>query len=372
MQFLIITHVPHTLHESQYFAYAPYVNEMNIWIKYVDNLVIVAPLEKRETTTIETAYQHKNIRFLAIENFDLLTWSNRFRAMVTMPKISWQIYKAMQKAEHIHLRCPGNIGLLGCVVQVFFPNKPKTAKYAGNWDPKAKRPWTYTLQKKILQNTFLTKNIQVLIYGEWQGQTKNLKSFFTATYSEKEIVPIAPTMENDFFQFVFVGTLVKGKNPLYTIQLMERLVTEGYQLSLHLYGEGVERTNLEQYIVSRNLSAFISLKGNKSKEGIKQVYQVSDFVILPSDSEGWPKAIAEGMFWGCVPIASSVSCIPFMLDYGTRGLLLEMNLKNDALALSKMLDACASTEEKRNDAVYWSRQYTLERLESEIKTILHP
>jgi hypothetical protein len=34
----------------------------------------------------------------------------------------------------------------------FFPNKPKTAKYAGNWDPKSKT-WTY-MQQKILSNTF--------------------------------------------------------------------------------------------------------------------------------------------------------------------------------------------------------------------------
>jgi hypothetical protein len=27
---------------------------------------------------------------------------------------------------------------LGCIVSDFFPNKPKTAKYAGNWDPKSK------------------------------------------------------------------------------------------------------------------------------------------------------------------------------------------------------------------------------------------
>jgi hypothetical protein len=36
--------------------------------------------------------------------------------------------------------------LLGCVLQIF-SNKKKTAKYAGNWDPK-KQPWDYKLKKK--------------------------------------------------------------------------------------------------------------------------------------------------------------------------------------------------------------------------------
>ena len=40
---------------------------------------------------------------------------------------------------------------------------------------------------RILSNTFLTKNMQVLVYGEWEGSSKNVKSFFTATYSELEV-----------------------------------------------------------------------------------------------------------------------------------------------------------------------------------------
>jgi hypothetical protein len=39
MTFLIITHVPHIFEQNQYFGYAPYVHEMNIWGRYVDELI---------------------------------------------------------------------------------------------------------------------------------------------------------------------------------------------------------------------------------------------------------------------------------------------------------------------------------------------
>jgi hypothetical protein len=58
-------------------------------------------------------------------------------------------------------------------------------------------------------------------------------------------------------------------------------------------------------------------------------------VLLPSDSEGWPK-IAEGMFWGCVPIATAVSCVPYMLDYGKEDLL-DLDLEKDANAMVHLL-----------------------------------
>jgi hypothetical protein len=40
---------------------------------------------------------------------------------------------------------------------------------------------------------------------------------------------------------------------------------------------------------------------------------------------------------GCVPLATKVSCIPFMLDFGNRGLLLTMDLANDCLQIEKII-----------------------------------
>ena len=61
------------------------------------------------------------------------------------------------------------------------PKTPKSAKYAGNWDPKSKKPWSYQLQQWILSNTFLTKNMKVLVYGVWDGQSQNIYPFFKLT-----------------------------------------------------------------------------------------------------------------------------------------------------------------------------------------------
>ena len=164
MNFVIITHVQHIEENSKYFGYAPYVREMNIWLKYVNQVTIVAPIEKTKLDNIHLAYQHKNLIFKEVPNFNLTNFSNSSRTLFKLPFIFLTIFLAMKKADHIHLRCPGNMGLIGCLVQILFPNIPKTAKYAGNWDPNAKQPSTYKLQKWILNNTFLTKNMKVLLY----------------------------------------------------------------------------------------------------------------------------------------------------------------------------------------------------------------
>ena len=63
MSFCIITHVSHGYHNKAYFAYSPYVREMNIWSKYVGKIILVAPLNLDEKTAIDLHYSHQNIEF---------------------------------------------------------------------------------------------------------------------------------------------------------------------------------------------------------------------------------------------------------------------------------------------------------------------
>lgn len=371
MKFAIITHVSHSDKESKYFGYAPYICEMNIWLKYADEVIVVAPLEKRKSTAIDSFYSHQKIDFKSIPNFCFTSLKNNFKSLFKLPLISWQIFKAMGEADHIHLRCPGNVGLLGCFVQILFPKKIKTAKYAGNWDPKSKQPWSYRLQKWILSNTFLTRNMQVLVYGEWPSQSQNVLPFFTASYSESEKESLLELQVTDpEIRMMFSGTLVEGKNPLYAIQLVQQLQEKGCFVVLDLYGDGKLRVELESYIQKNKLQKVVFLHGNQDKETLKKAYQKSHFVILPSKSEGWPKAIAEGMFWGCVPIATKVSCVPFMLDNGNRGVLLEMNFEKDVAQIESLLLSQKVFFDKSHSARIWSQQYTTDVFETEIKKLL--
>jgi glycosyltransferase involved in cell wall biosynthesis len=370
MKFLIITHVLHGKDSKGYFAYGPYVKEMNLWESSVDEVTVVAPLQLTTCEVISNYYSSKKIEFKALPAFSMVGLKATLKTIIQLPLLFVTIFKAMAAVDHIHLRCPGNMGLLGCLVQILFPSKPKTAKYAGNWDPKATQPWTYRLQKKILNNTFLTRNMTVLVYGNWQGMTSNCQSFFTATYSDHERQPLLPrTFET--IRILFVGTLSAGKQPLYAIKLVQQLQSNGCSVQLDVFGEGMERKELEAYISAHNLHDFVQLKGNQSREDLKKAYQMSHFVLLPSLSEGWPKAVAEAMYWGCVRAALPVSCVLEMFGHGKRGVVLTHNLTKDAQQLEQLMQTPETFHQMAQEALIWSQQYTLERMEQEIKHLLH-
>ncbi|MFD0977959.1 glycosyltransferase family 4 protein [Salinimicrobium gaetbulicola] len=389
MLFSIFTHVEHLKKNKHYLAYSPYVREMNLWLKHVDRVKVVAPYSEMELNGA-AEYEHSEFYFSEIPGFNLLSLKGVFLSFFKIPFIGWKLIENMKRADHIHLRCPGNIGLIACICQIFFPNKPKTAKYAGNWDPNAKQPWSYRLQKWILKNPFLTRNMTVLVYGDWPGQTANIKPFFTASFSENEIKQIREKTFSTTFTFLFVGNLVPGKRPIEAIQLVHGLKESGSRVNLEIYGHGPERDNLESYCRENNLQGDVKFHGNRSLEELKAAYQNAHFVILPSRSEGWPKALAEGMFFGCIPIATPVSCVPWMLGEGSRGVLITNKANGQrptgngskkgsvdsgqwAVDIEKILCLLRKPEEMQRmsmEAKRWSQQYTLERFEERIKEVL--
>ena len=408
MKLLVISSAPIVELNGKLHLYAPYEKEMQLWAKHADSIRFCCPIWKEDRKLLIAPISFEVDNVIELQEFDITSFSNKLKAIPFAFVALIKIFKAMRQANHIHLRCPGNIALLACLVQIFFPYKQKTAKYAGNWDPKSKQPWSYRLQKWVLSNTFLTRNMQVLVYGEWEGSTKNIKSFFTATYSESEIQNSAFSIQNKFslqsesittesdfdiaqsdkkdnnslslraesrtnenqFKFLFVGTLSLGKQPLYAIQLVEEMHKKGKKVLLELYGEGILRKELEHYISQNNLEAIVFLKGNQNKETVLKGYQNSHFLILPSKSEGWPKVVAEAMFWGCVPIASPVSCVSYMMGNGSRGVVLQEDLNQDVNQIKTVINNQELYQKMASEGQTWSRQFTTDRFEAEIKKLL--
>ncbi|WP_373940759.1 glycosyltransferase [Polaribacter sejongensis] len=258
------------------------------------------------------------------------------------------------------------------MVQILFPSKPKTAKYAGNWDPNSQQPITYKFQKWLLGNTFLTKKIKVLVYGDWPNQTKNILPFFTASYHQNEIIEI-PTKElTKQMKLIFVGGFTLGKQPLLSVQSAHELIKKGYNVCLGMYGDGVMRGELESYISKHQLEKYVTLHGNVNKDVVKTAFQEAHFLIFISKSEGWPKVVAEAMFWGCLPISSDVSCVGYMLGENTRGSVLkpEASTEDIVTEIKSYLENENKYQEKVLEAKKWSQNYTLDTFEAAIKELL--
>lgn len=369
MNFLVVTYAPTIKRKDDFFSYAPYVKEMDLWFEHADTIAIVSPYYYK-SEILEKDFKRKDIKRFWLPFFSSITFLQKIRTLLLIPVIIIQLIRAFIWADHIHLRCPGNVGLIACFVQILFPWKTKTAKYAGNWDPNSKQPFSYRLQKSILSNTFLTKKMNVLVYGDWKNQTKNIKSFFTATYRDTDKEAVVVRTLDGLIKFSFVGSLSPGKRPLLTVQIVSALIKRKHNVRLDIYGDGDMRSELESYIEKNQLQEYITLHGNVVAEQIKEVHKTSHFMMLPSKSEGWPKVVAEAMFWGSLPIVTKISCVPYMLDEGNRGILIDPTVSTAVIEIENVLQSASTYEQSVENAMEWSRTYTLDKFEQEIKSLL--
>jgi hypothetical protein len=130
------------------------------------------------------------------------------RLLLNCPKLLGKCTRRCD-CDHIHLRCPGNMGLIGCFIQMLFPSKTKTAKYAGNWVPNNLGPISYSHGFWVI--AFDAQYDCIGLRGLEQSNNKYQIFFYSYLFAKWDCSDELQ-IENSSFQFIFVGALVKVKS----------------------------------------------------------------------------------------------------------------------------------------------------------------
>lgn len=149
----------------------------------------------------------------------------------------------------------------------------------------------------------------------------------------------------------------------------KELISQQIKTRVDFFGKGPELEKIKELASSDGLEEGVHLWGNVPAEQVKQALKESHFLVFASQSEGWPKVVAESMFWGCIPITTPVSCVPQMLNHGERGFLLGKGETADRI-IRRLLESPEEFEAISEKASRWSRTYTLEYFEEEIAKLL--
>ncbi|MFT3739988.1 MAG: glycosyltransferase [Breznakibacter sp.] len=374
IRFLVVSYAWHKYDDQRnYYSYAPYVREMNLWLKHVDAVTIVAPLGHTKPDALDMAYRHPNLHFVKVPALNLQSFPAAMSTFVRLPLVVWVLFREMHRANHIHLRCPGNMGLVASFVQLFFPGKIKTVKYANNWDWNSTQPWTYRLQQRILRNEWLTHRTKVLVYGDWGEKSRHIVPFYTASYTNADKLPVSVRDISDKqpVRLVFVGTLTANKRPLVAVKTLKRLLDSGIDAQLTLIGGGNQEAMLRQAVEEMDVAHRVVFTGKISPGEVIGYFQKSHFLVFMSMSEGWPKVVAEAMWWGCVPVSTRVSCVHSMLGNGMRGVLVEPDAQLVAKAILDLITNDNAYRQMAMSGMEWAREYTLERFEEDVVKLLH-
>ncbi len=126
--------------------------------------------------------------------------------------------------------------------------------------------------------------------------------------------------KDEKIKLLYVGRLINGKGILDLVKALSN-IDEKYVCEI--VGQGPQKREIEDLVVSLNLGEKIKLLGQLShKEVIEKMWDV-DIFVNPSYTEGLPTTLIESVYCGCYVIATDVGGTKEVLEYYKRSELVE-------------------------------------------------
>lgn len=305
-------------------GWGPTVTEINHLLPLFEKIYHCAFLHEEEPPHSSLAYNSPKIEFIPLPPSGGKGLMQKLTVITTLPETLKRVKQVLRIADIYQFRAPTGIGLYMIPYLTFFERKNGWFKYAGNWDQKNAPPG-YALQRWMLrkQSHILTIN------GSWPNQPVNVVSFDNPCLTDLDREKGKITIEKKSLEsrpiICFVGNLTIQKGFDIFMDALENLVDQLGEI--HVIGDGPLRIEYEN-----KLKAVI-FHGSLPKEEVHNVYLKCHFIVLPSLSEGFPKVIAEGMNFGCIPIVSDISGISQYIRDEENGFLIRP-VTRDSLIIS--------------------------------------
>jgi phosphatidylinositol alpha-1,6-mannosyltransferase len=317
----IVSDTPYYLDGGRPVGWGPNVREIDQLASLFDEVRHVAPLyDDRPPRSALGSRRTDRVRLHTVVPAGGRTLTAKLQVLARYPSWARAIRREVRGADLIHVRCPSNISLLA--LGLFAPRRrrpPLWLKYGGNWRPTTSEPWTYRLQRLVLRRGF--GGATVTVNGEWPDEPAHVLPFRNPTLTPDELVRGRAAAAKDLtdpVRLVFAGRLDRAKGANRVIDIVRILRSRGRAVHLDVIGDGREMGPMRTAAAAAGIEDAITFHGWLPRPALEPLYAQAHLLLLPSDSEGFPKVLSEAMAFGVVPLAGAVSSIPQALaEIGT-------------------------------------------------------
>ncbi len=260
-----------------------------------------------------------SLRYAYLPEMGGKTIFSKLHILILIPLMALKVLRVVLKSDVVHMRGPSHPALIALIISFFdWSNRIYWFKYAGNWI-ESSPPFFYKIQRGLLKIKWRS-NLKTTINGNWEDGKKVFLNFKNPCVSEETYLAWGTDFERKEYlnslNVVFVGRLVEKKGIL---NLLEAVKEIGIDFTLHVVGDGPLMDNVE---AATSELPGVKLYGFLDAAGVTEIYKNSHLLILPSETEGFPKVIAEGAQYGVVPIVTDISSIGQIVKDDFNGFLM--------------------------------------------------
>ncbi|MDQ3020525.1 MAG: glycosyltransferase family 4 protein [Bacteroidota bacterium] len=369
MKLAIISHTPHYKKNGVVVGWGPTVREINHLTNLFDEIYHIAPLHKEEAPASSLPYESDGINFIPLKPYGGVKFSDKISILTTSLNNLGIIKKILDKVDWVQFRAPTSMGLY-VLPYLSLRNTPKRwVKYAGNWNMN-NPPLSYKFQKWWLQNNF--QKSKVTINGYWEDQRSHILNFQNPCLDNEELERARKIAQEKKFDaklvLCFAGSLTENKGVDLILDSLNKVKQKSEIKEIIFAGDGINRKKYEELASKINMR--IIFKGFINRKELESIYKDSHIIMLPSESEGFPKVIAEAAAYGCVPIVSDVSSISQYFN-DSNGFLLKKITSDELaekidLAMSDRLKLKILSDQCVKAAELFTFEHYMNRLEEKI------
>jgi len=161
-------------------------------------------------------------------------------------------------------------------------------------------------------------------------------------YNGIEIPEKIEKLKKDYIAIGTIGNLRKAKGHFNLIKAAKIVVEKYKNVKFYIIGEGELKEEILKMIKEEKLENFFILTGYV--EDVYSYLKIFDVFVLPSLWEGCPVSLLESMGYGIASITTDVGDVPYIIENGKDGFIVE---KNDYLKLSEKIIYLIENEEER-------------------------
>jgi len=170
---------------------------------------------------------------------------------------------------------------------------------------------------KVEYKNFVNRLIMKILYKRATGfvfQTNEAKEYFSKKIQDRSVV-IANPVDDKFLDakrskakdvIVTVGRLTPQKNHKLLIDSFSKVLKKYPNYELHIYGDGILKEELDEYIKISKLTKNVFLCG--LTDDVVKALKNKKMFVLSSDYEGMPNALMEAMALGLPCISTDCPC----------------------------------------------------------------
>jgi glycosyltransferase involved in cell wall biosynthesis len=298
------------------------------WQEYLEVFDEVCPIARvRKVSTLPKGWQRAdgpNVCFICITDY-LGFWD----LLLKMLRVLFDCFKATRKRGCYLLR-GGNIGIC-CWLYLRLRKQPYAVEVVGN----------------VGESVLTVKNVQILglnrliaYVGHKVSRLKTRKAFcasytsrylqnlypssnrskewvFSSVSLEKQIFTGPRTLEQlkvKPFHIISVGRLEPEKGHLVLIETVGQLLRQGFDVRATIVGPGKEMDRLRSSVEKMVLSGRVNICGAIPQgQKLFAKFDEANLFVLPSFTEGMPRALIEAMARGLPAIGSDVGGVKELL-----------------------------------------------------------